>query len=75
MRIKNRLLYMLTKNNREKDLGKILNSIDLKAFQIFIGKYKDSSPAPGYSKYLDIKTHIDDKIFETYKLKLNKSRI
>ncbi len=74
MRIKNKLLYILTKNKRKKDLEKIIKTIDLKAFQIFVEKYKDSFPAPGYSKYLDIRTHVDDKIFEAYKLKLNKSR-
>ena len=73
MRIINKAKYYISKSQREKDFANILSSIDIEKFKFYLEKYKNSSPYPGYSKYLNIEEWFEDKLWEVYRLGLNKS--
>ena len=73
MRIINKVKYYISKSQRRNDLENILKSIDLEKFNFYKDKYKNTSPYPGSSKYLNIEEWMEDKILEVYRLGLNKS--
>ena len=52
---------------------KVLNTIDLDQFAILQKKYKHASPAPGYSKYLDI--HNSMRVSLQYALRLGLTQV
>lgn len=56
-------------------VGRILKSIDLDRFQTYQQRYSDADPRPhGYSKYLDIRPWMADKLMHALYLGLDKSR-
>ena len=73
MRIINKAKYYISKPQRKNDLERIIKSIDFERFKSYQDKYRNSSPYPGYSKYLNIEDWMESKLLEVYKLGLNKS--
>jgi hypothetical protein len=57
----------------DRTVNSILKTIDMEQFQKFQVKYRDVDPAPGYSKYLDIRYWLRDNLNYVYRLKLNRS--
>ncbi|MEI6764184.1 MAG: hypothetical protein WCM76_01000 [Bacteroidota bacterium] len=55
----------------KRELNKAISSIDEKKLSAIIQKYKDFDPAPGYSKYLDIKPWMLDNVWRAHLLRLN----
>ena len=56
------------------DLPRVLRSVDMTRFEQFLAKYRDASPDPGYSKYLDIKTWMKRALYNVYELGLHRAR-
>ena len=73
MRIINKVKFYILTTHRNNDFEKILQTVNIEKFRFFQNKYKDSSPYPGYSKYLNIEEWLEVKLVEVYKLGLNKS--
>ena len=63
---------LLTSWKRKKHLKNIFDNIDLEKFRLIENKFMNSSPEPGYSKYLNIHKWIDVKLNEAYRLHLDK---
>src|SRR4051812_17945261 len=56
-------------------VGPILKTVDLNEFQIYQRKYHDADPRPhGYSKYLDIRPWMADKLMMVLYLGLDRSK-
>ncbi len=55
------------------DLPRILRSADMTGFEQLRAKYRDASPDPGYSKYLDIETGMRRALYSVYDLGLHQS--
>lgn len=66
------LSSLLTILRFKLDNRKILKSVNYKEFNRIYEKYKDTSPNPGYSKYLDIKYWMPRNLWHAYIMGLNK---
>jgi SAM-dependent methyltransferase len=53
---------------------RILKTIDIQEFKVFQARYKDADPTPGYSKYLDLRPWMINKLIYFYLLGLHKSK-
>jgi len=62
----------MTRSHREDDFREILATIDLCGFKSLKDIYEDTSPTPGYSKYLNIEEWLEIKLKEVYRMGLNK---
>ena len=60
--------------NHKRDLKKILNSVDKTNFNLIKQKYKDASPYPGYSKYLDIEKWMNMDLWHANILNVHKQK-
>ena len=58
---------------RQRDLNSILRTIDFDRFNDIRHRYKDASPYPGWSKFLDIKKWMGRKLKTAYSLNLHRS--
>jgi SAM-dependent methyltransferase len=56
------------------DLPRILRSVDMTRFEQLRAKYRDASPYPGYSKYLDIEMGMRRALYSVYELGLHRAR-
>lgn len=73
--VKNFLRYVFLNNFIiNNQTNKIIDTIDMARFNEIYNKYKDSSPYPGYSKYLELKSCIKITLFNIYRLRLQKSK-
>jgi SAM-dependent methyltransferase len=55
-------------------VGKVLKTIDFTQFKSYQERFRDADPHPGYSKYLDIRFWMADKLMYFYILNLHKSK-
>jgi len=58
---------------RQRDITNILKSIDVERFKKIHSRFKDASPYPGWSKFLDMRKWISRKIKAAHSLDLHKS--
>ncbi len=72
MKIINKVNRILKKGKIKNDVENIINTINMEKFRAYEEKYKDASPFPGYSKYLEIRKWLPVKLAEYYRLKLDK---
>ena len=59
-------------NNHTKKI--INNNIDMNKFNVIYNEYKDTSPDPGYSKYLNLNNSIKKTLLDVYRLRLHKAK-
>lgn len=55
-----------------RDLPRILRSVDMSGFSRIRARYRDASPYPGYSKYLDIAPVMKRALYSAYELGLHR---
>ncbi len=56
-----------------QDSLQIVSRIDRRGFSKIVEQYKNASPAPGYSKYLDASTHVTRAVWHARALGLHRS--